>query len=59
MNEKNLKFKCLQPGGGVYFDTLKKLAHEVGRRKSNFESVGIKLIQCLIAVQNFKRFARV
>ena len=50
INEKNLKFKCFQPGGGggacEYSSILKvtcSFAHEIGRLKSNFESVGNKM----------------
>ena len=58
MNEKILKFECLQPRGCIYSNKL-KMACARNWLKSYFELVGIKFVRCFIAVQNFKRFARV
>ena len=56
MNEKILKFECFTTQEMRIFEHIK---NGLRTKLEGFESVGIKFVSCFIAVQNYKRFARV
>ena len=57
---KNSEIQMFQIQGHAYFRTdLKRLAHKILMLKSNFKLVGRKFVRFFIALQNFKKFARV